>query len=103
MNTAAIQAKDGPERHRRPLRIFHPAIAAFVVSGYGLDDRLIGRGHLHHVGLLFLLVGDGEREDEGKAGCCCRRGWLQAVCLGCGVLVVFCLLREGFKVDPPTT
>lgn len=49
VHAAAIQAEDGAEAHGRPLRIFHAAVAALVVSRQRLHDRLVGGGHLHHV------------------------------------------------------
>mmetsp|Transcript_28701 Transcript_28701/g.83158 ORF Transcript_28701/g.83158 Transcript_28701/m.83158 type:complete len:305 (-) Transcript_28701:56-970(-) len=50
VNAAALQAEHRAERNRGPLRILHPAVGAFVVARYRLDDGLVGRGHLHHGG-----------------------------------------------------
>lgn len=37
-----------------PLRIFHAAVAAFVIACYGFDHCLVTGGHLHHFDWCFI-------------------------------------------------
>lgn len=49
MYTTAFKAKYISKTNTGPLRIFHSAITADRVTRNCLDNRLVGRGHLHHL------------------------------------------------------
>lgn len=48
MDTAAFKTKEIAKTDTGPLGAFHTAIGANVVTRHGLDNRLVGGGHLNH-------------------------------------------------------
>lgn len=75
MHTRTIQTKYRSETNTGPLRIFHPTIATFVVSGESLYDGLVGGGHLYH---FWSICG---RKRLGRQVFVCDGGFSCGLCL----------------------
>lgn len=70
MHTRALEAKDIAKTNTRPLWIFHATITANAIARQSLDNRLVSRRHLNHLGVdIGQEHGrNGSRDEEQWAG-----------------------------------